>query len=191
MNEKVLQKSAIDFLIEVEKYQTPYAKSVVDPEEIVISLIRKYSLKAGLLSFTANILPSPISELAIIPEVYGLLRLQSRMIKDIAALYGKEKSLAKNIIFYCLFNREKTNLWERSLKMVGTRVLIRGGSKHYLYDFLEEWETGLSQKIASLKIKKIMPLVGSAAGGTIAYLDTRAVGLTASRIFSREIQFEQ
>jgi hypothetical protein len=178
----------IDLLLSVESYQTPYAEAVGDPDEILIPLIREYCIKITTLSVAVHFAPSPISEILILPEVWGVLQLQSRMVKDIAAVYGKERSLCKDILLYCLFKRHKTNLWERTIKMCGTRVLIRSISSR---SYLEIFEKLASEKKGLSHNSKWFTLLGMITSGIIGYSDTRMVGLTAMEVFSREIEWEE
>ncbi len=172
----------------VENYQTPYAEAIGDPDEILIPLIREYCIKISALSVAVNLVPSPISEALILPEVWGILQLQSRMVKDIAAVYGKERSLNTDILLYCLFKRHKTNLWERTIKMCGTRVLIRSLSSRSYLEIFEKLAFG---KKRFLHNSKWFTLLGMVTSGIIGFSDTRIVGLTAMEVFSREIQWEE
>jgi hypothetical protein len=180
----------LNLLVDLESYQTPYAKVIGDPSLIYLPLIRKKSLLASALSFGASLPTGGWGLLTPFPEIYFLFQIQSRMVKDIAAIYGKERILTKDILLYCLFKKNHPNILERSIRFVGNRILLRP----LTYSSLLEVLTLLNKVEVEPKWKKYanrsLHLVNAIACGGIAYTDTRIVGLTATQIFSKEIVFE-
>ncbi|NBU98445.1 MAG: hypothetical protein EBS19_09595 [Spirochaetia bacterium] len=115
----------LDLWLDLENYQSPYAQAVGDPGEIIFPLIKKKSIQSAFISFGAGSIPGVGGILSIFPETYILLKLQARMIKDIAILLGRESFLSKEILLYCLFKDSKLNLLESSIRITGTKLLVR------------------------------------------------------------------
>lgn len=180
----------LHLLIDVENYQTPFAQVVGDPVDIYEPLIRKKALQAGGLSFVSSLPTGILGSLTSFSEIYLLFQLQARMVKDIAAIYGKERQLNKEIMLYCLFKKSHPSLFERSLRFIGNRVLLRPMSYSTFIHVIEsnlgkEWAPGNKRWV----LRSLYVLNALTCGG-IAYIDTRIVGFTASQIFSKEIIIE-
>ena len=179
-----------EFIFEIDSYQSPYAEAVGDPGEIIRPLVRKYSLQAAALSSALSALPGNLGVLSILPEIYFLIRLQSRMVKDIAILLGKESYLSKELLLYCLFKENKINIISSSIRITGTHLLIRPVTLDNLQTIFYSIVHAKSSKIVPRKNKGVLSLVSMLAGGSLSYIDTQMVGTTANAIFLGDIEFQ-
>jgi hypothetical protein len=185
-----LSKKFEDFIFEIDSYQSPYAEAVGDPGEIIRPLVRKYSLQAAALSSALSVLPGNLGVMSILPEIYFLIRLQSRMVKDIAILLGKESYLSKELLLYCLFKENKINIFNTSIRTTGTRLLIRPISLDNIQTIFYSVIYSKSSKIVPRKNKGLLSLISMLTGGSLSYIDTQMVGTTANAIFLGDIEFQ-
>ncbi|MCB1141336.1 MAG: hypothetical protein H7A24_14420 [Leptospiraceae bacterium] len=186
-NFQTFSDQILDLLIDLDSYQSPYAKAVGDLEEIITPLVRSYCMKSVAISSVSSILPGLIGGLAVVPEAILLIKLQSRLVKDIAILYGKEKYLTKEIILYCLFKQSRIDLFEKTVKMTGTRMMFRSFSLDVLQILLKKIGFETEKRGIFKYSKRAASLIGSVLGGAVSYADTRIVGTTAKIVFSKEI----
>lgn len=183
-------KTMEDFFIEIEAYKSPYAEAIGDTGEIIFPLIRKASLKAAALSAGIGILPGKFSLLGIVPEVFFLLKLQSRLVKDIAIILGKENYLTRNVLLYCLFKENKPDMVQAFIRMTSTRILIKPSSIEAVYSLFLMLLRKKSEQFAKSKNKYLIKIFSSLSAGSLSYIDTQLVGMTANSLFLSEIQFE-
>jgi hypothetical protein len=185
--EKTIQDKILDVLIEIDSYQSPYSKAIGDVLEIIRPLRREYCLKTAGISLFSGLLPGILGGLSVLPEMYSILRLQVRMIKDIAVLYGKEKYLTKELILYCLFKQNQIDLFSRSIQMSGTRLLLRSYSAELFQKLLNKIGFQVQKKTDNKFSTRIYSIFGSTIGGSVTYFDTRIVAYTAVVCFSKDI----
>lgn len=185
-----LSKKFEEFIFEIDSYQSPYAEAVGDPGEIIRPLVRKYSLQAAALSSALSVLPGNLGVMSVLPEIYFLLRLQSRMVKDIAIILGKESYLSKELLLYCLFKENKIDIINTSSRITGTRLLIRPISLYNLQTIFYSVIYSKSSKIVPRKNKGLLSLISMLTGGSLSYIDTQMVGTTANAIFLGDIEFQ-
>lgn len=174
----------------MDSYQSPYAEAVGDPGEIIRPLIRKVALQSAAISSGLSALPGMYGSLAVFPEIYLLIRLQSRMVKDIATLLGKESYLSKELILYCLFKENQIHFFDTSFRMIGTRLVIRPVSLNFLETIFYSSITMKGERAFPKSKKRLHSLLSLFVGGTMTYLDTQMVGTTANAIFLGDIEFQ-
>jgi len=187
---KTLLERFLNLLIDIENYQTPYAQTVGDPADIYLPLIRKKALLASGISMLSSLPKGVLGSVTAFSEIYFLLQLQSKMVKDIAAIYGKEKQLSKEILLYCLFKKSHPNLFESSLRFVGNRILLRPLTHSALVSVLDKIFNAKWKLQEKKWISRTLYFANALTCGTIAYIDTRIVGFTSVQVFSKEIFFE-
>jgi hypothetical protein len=192
-NAKNLSSSSDKFLelwLDLDNYQSPYALAVGDPGEIIFPLIKKISMQTALISFGAGAIPGLGGILSILPETYLLLKLQARMVKDIAILLGRETLLSKEILLYCLFKDNKENMFETTIRMSGTKLLIRPISMQYVQNIYSKLVLDKAGNIKNQKGKLLYSFISAFTNGSLSYLDTQIVGNTANSLFLSDIEFE-
>ncbi len=181
----------LDLWLDLENYQSPYAQAVGDPGEIIFPLIKKKSIQSALISFGAGSIPGVGGVLSILPETYLLLKLQARMIKDIAILLGRESFLSKEILLYCLFKESKINLLETSIRITGTKLLVRPISLDLITNIFYKLVLNKVGKNKNQKNQILFSFISAITNGSISFLDTQIVGNTANSIFLSDIEFEE
>jgi len=181
----------LDLWLDLENYQSPYAQAVGDPGEIIFPLIKKKSIQSAFISFGAGSIPGVGGILSIFPETYILLKLQARMIKDIAILLGRESFLSKEILLYCLFKDSKLNLLESSIRITGTKLLVRPISFELITSIFYKLVLNKAEKNNKDKNRILFSFISAITNGSLSFLDTQIIGNTANSLFLSDIEFEK
>ena len=146
--------------------------------------------KAALAAGTLALPPGPLGWLTILPEMMAVWKIQSQMVADIAALYGKKSTLTGEQMVYCLFRHSAAQAVRDLVVRVGERVLVKKASLALLESIARSVRLKLSQKVIGRGLSRWIPLAGALGVGAYAYYDTAQVAATAIGLFEREIALE-
>lgn len=126
--------------------------------------------------------------MTVAPEIFLVLRIQGKLVKDIAALYGKESQVSSELMAYCLF-KDKTSFFRNFLKEVGARILVRPATWELLTQGIFRAAAAMrsSKSLQARKRSFWLPLIGSAVSGGLSYSETQKIADRAQRVFSKEI----
>jgi hypothetical protein len=138
------------------------------------------------ISGLAAIAPGPLGLLTVLPDIIAMWRIQSQLVSDIAAVYGKTGNLTKEHMLWCLFKHSAAQTFRDVAYRVAERFFIQPLSMHALRKLTLVIGVKLSQRTAGEAIARFLPLVGAAVVAGYAYYDTKKVGAAAIDIFSRE-----
>jgi hypothetical protein len=138
------------------------------------------------ISGLAAMAPGPLGLLTILPDIIAMWRIQSQLVSDIAAVYGKTSNLSKEHMLWCLFKHSAAQTFRDVTYRMAERFLIQPLSMHALRKLTQAIGVKLSQRAAGEAIARFLPLVGAAVVAGYAYYDTKKVGAAAMDIFSRE-----
>lgn len=181
---------AFDLITGIEAYQSPYAETIGDPEEIAKELTLSAAIKTAGISAGLSLPVGILSIFTILPELFMIYRIQGHLVKDIASLYGKEALVTKELLIYCMFKQTSLHLVERLLEDAGTKVIIRPTTIRFVESLLEKIGIHLSKNLIRKQLLKWLPLLGAALTGGLTFLDTQYVAATASGLFAKEIVVE-
>jgi hypothetical protein len=137
------------------------------------------------ISGLAAMAPGPLGLLTILPDIIAMWRIQSQLVSDIAAVYGKTSILSKEHMLWCLFKHSAAQTFRDVTYRMAERFLIQPLSMHALRKLTQAIGFKLSQRTAGEAIARFLPLVGAAVVAGYAYHDTKKVGAAAIDIFSR------
>ncbi|MCW7488201.1 hypothetical protein [Leptospira meyeri] len=198
MNETPSQAQSegfLDGLIELfaglEDYRSPYAPTIQPPDDLIRELVQNASFKSGLISATCSLPPGPLGILSILPELLFMYRIQGHLILDIAALYGKEVQVTKELLLYCLFKHGGAHVFRKIIEESSLKILIRPTTVKVFQTLLEKLGLLISKSIIRKQFARWIPIGGAVVTGTFAYYDTKRVGKTAMDLFSKEIHAEE
>lgn len=138
------------------------------------------------ISGLAAMAPGPLGLLTVLPDIIAMWRIQSQLVSDIAAVYGKTGNLSKEHMLWCVFKHSAAHTFRDVAYRVAERFLIEPLSMHALRKLTQVIGVKLSQRTAGEAIARFLPLVGAAVIAGYAYYDTKKVGAAAIDIFSRE-----
>lgn len=159
-----------------------------DPEARVSELISKASWKAASVSGFLGLAPGPVGMITVLPDLYAIWKIQSQLVSDIAAVYGKESALKQESMLYCLFRHGTAHALNEVVMRVGERFLIKRASVSALKKLTERVGIRVAERAIGKGISRWIPVVGALAVGGYAKYDTQKVGETARELFSREIE---
>ncbi|XDD54053.1 hypothetical protein AB3N62_16505 [Leptospira sp. WS4.C2] len=198
MNEtpsKAQSEGFLDGLVELfaglEDYRSPYAPTIQPPDNLIQELVQNASFKSGLVSATCSLPPGPLGILSILPELLFVYRIQGHLILDIAALYGKEVQVTRELLLYCLFKHGGAHVFRKIIEESSLKILIRPTTVRVFQTMLEKLGILISKSIIRKQFARWIPIGGAVVTGTFAYYDTKRVGQTAMDLFSKEIHAEE
>lgn len=181
-------KKIINLLLGLEKYSSPYAKAIAQPHEIADELIKVAAWKATAISSSLSIIKGKLGLISILPELFTIYRIQSKLIKDISAVYGKESQATKESILYCLFGHSNWKAFQQIVLRTSACTIIRPASYEILFNLI--YSTYLKLNIEKNYFKKfpfLFTIIGAGLSGSVTYIETIKIGKTAIEIFSKEV----
>ncbi|PJZ84430.1 hypothetical protein [Leptospira harrisiae] len=181
----------IELFAGLEDYRSPYAPTIQPPDGLIRELVQNASFKSGLISATCSLPPGPLGILSILPELLFMYRIQGHLILDIAALYGKEVQVTKELLLYCLFKHGGAHVFRKIIKESSLKILIRPTTVRVFQTMLEKLGLLITKSIIRKQFARWIPIGGAVVTGTFAYYDTKRVGQTAMDLFSKEIHAEE
>ncbi|EMY71792.1 hypothetical protein [Leptospira vanthielii] len=177
----------VELFAGLEDYRSPYAPTIQPPDHLIQELVQNASFKSGLVSATCSLPPGPLGILSILPELLFMYRIQGHLILDIAALYGKEVQVTKELLLYCLFKHGGAHVFRKIIEESSLKILIRPTTVKVFQTMLEKLGLLISKSIIRKQFARWIPIGGAVVTGTFAYYDTKRVGQTAKDLFSKEI----
>lgn len=143
--------------------------------------------KAAMAAGAFALPPGPLGWLTIVPEMAAVWHIQSQLVADIAALYGRSAQLGQAQMIYCLFRHTAAQAVRDLAVRVGQRVLIRPATSALLQRVVGAVGAKLSQRLLQKGLSRWVPVVGAAAVSAYAYYDTQQVAKAAIDMFEREL----
>jgi len=177
-------QAVMDFLIRIPKAESDQATHpAAASRERANRCARQAAMAAGSLALPAG----PLGWLTILPEMMTVWRLQSQMVADIAGIYGRELTLSREQMMYCLFRHTAAHAVRDLVVRVGERTLVRSASVAVLQRAAKLVGHSLTRSMIRKGVSRWVPLVGAVGVGAYAYYDTLQVARTAVELFEREV----
>jgi hypothetical protein len=142
------------------------------------------------ISGLAAVVPGPLGLLTILPDIIAMWQIQSQLVSDIAAVYGKTSIISKEHMLWCLFKHSAAQTFRDVAYRMAERFLVQPLSMHAIGKLTQAIGVKLSQRTAGEAIARFLPLVGAAVVAGYAYYDTKKVGAAAIDLFSKEPIFK-
>ncbi|QCB48674.1 hypothetical protein E5678_09955 [Hydrogenophaga sp. PAMC20947] len=160
------------------------------PEEASRKLANAAASKAAMAAGALALPPGAIGWLTILPEMMGVWNIQKQMVADIAAVYGKQKTLTPEQVVYCLFQHTAAQGVRDLVVRVGQRTLVRRASPRLIGAITRRIGAKLAQRALGKGMARWLPIVGAVGVGAYAYYDTAQVAATAIDLFEGVIEVE-
>ncbi|EPG65498.1 hypothetical protein ACE5IS_06290 [Leptospira wolffii] len=178
----------LDLLSGLHSYRSPYAKTIGEPSDFIHELTQKASLQTAGASALLSLPSGRLGAATLAPELVLILRIQGKLVKDIAALYGKEQQVTPELMAYCLF-QERSSFFRNFLKEAGARILVRPVTWNLLrqlaFQIAQSFHKG--KKVEAPKRKLWIPILGSLLSGGLSYTDTKKIAYRTKDLFSKDI----
>lgn len=149
------------------------------------------ALKAATVAGTLSLPPGPFGLITVLPEMLAVWRIQSSMVADISALYGKKGALTREQMLYCLFKHTASQALRDLVVRVGERFVVQRVSLRALQPIAQRIGVKLTQRTVAKSAARWMPVVGAIGVGAYAYYDTAQVAIAAMELFERDIEVEE
>lgn len=161
------------------------------PEPRLTELINTACRTTAGISGGAALVPGPLGMLTLLPDMYAIWRVQSQLVADIAAVYGKTGTLGKEQMLWCLFKHSAAHVAGDFVVQVGERYIVHPSSLLLIQKAVGFLGIKIAQRALGKSVARYLPVLGAAAVASYAYVDTKKVGAAAKALFSKEIVIEQ
>jgi hypothetical protein len=149
------------------------AKPNATREQLAEQLTKKAAKQVATVGAAAGAAIGPLAVLAMAPDIFNLVRQQSRLVLAIAFLYDRKPNIKQRFKEVLATLAVSTG---SSAGGLAARVLVKEGLERAA-------ATKLARKILgrflARRIPNIAPVIGTIAGGSLNYLAMRAVGKAA------------
>ncbi|MBL8398268.1 MAG: EcsC family protein [Candidatus Accumulibacter sp.] len=172
--------------------QTPSSTEIrlAHPESRVRAIGRATARQAAMTAGGLTLPPGPLGWLTLLPELRALWELQTQMVADIAACYGKSGQLGRTEMIYCLFRHTDAQTIRGQLSQFGRREIIERDAQPDLAALALKIGLHISQRLLGKGLSRFVPVVGALGAGAYAYYDTNQVAKTAIEFFRDVIDIE-
>ena len=160
--------------------------AVDQPRAVAARLTRAAARTAAATSGSLALPPGPLGLLTVLPDLFAVWRIQSQLVADIAAVYGRSDALTKEQMLYCLFRHLASQAVRDLVVRAGERWLIQRASLAVLQSVAQRIGLHLSKKVIGAGLSRWLPLVGAVGVAGYAYYDTRQVAATAIALFEND-----
>ena len=161
-----------------------------DPRREAQRLAFRAKAQAAAVAGGLALPPGPLGMLTILPDLLIIWKIQSQLVADIAAAYGKSGVLRQESMLYCLFRHGVASLGRDLLMRVGERVLIRKASLNFMNKMLAKVGIHIAPRVLGRGISRWIPILGAAMVAGYAWYDTAQVAKSAIELFSSEISVD-
>jgi hypothetical protein len=126
----------------------------------------------------------------VLPELVMIWKIQAQMVSDIASTFGKEATLGREQMLYCLFRHTAAQAFRDVVIRMGDRLVFRRAGMAALERLAKNIGVNVSRRAVGKGISRWLPVVGALGVGAYAYYDTAQVAKTAIELFSGDIDVE-
>lgn len=177
-----LGQAILDFLGEIPSTDK---KPASNPETEARRIAKSAAAKAALTSGSLALPSGPLGVLTLVPDLIAVWKIQAQMVSDIAAVFGKQASMTREQMIFCLFRHLAAQALRDIAVRTGERVLVRRASLAVMQVTAHKIGIELTQKIIGKSIARWIPIAGAIGVGTYAYFDTHQVATTAIELFKQ------
>ena len=162
-------------------------RSAIEPRTAARVLARSAARKAAAMSGSLALPPGPLGLLTLLPDLIAVWKIQSQLVADIAAVYGRSATLTKEQMLFCLFRHLASQAVRDLVVRAGERWLVQRASLALLQAVAGRIGVHLSKKMIGSSVSRWLPVAGALGVGAYAYYDTSQVAATAMALFERDI----
>ena len=153
------------------------------PDEKARLLTQRAAWKSATVSTSLSIPAGFTGVLTAIPDIAAIWKIQTQLVADIAASYGKLALLSREAMIWCLFRHSAAQLLRDIAVRTGSRIVVQKLSSAAIKALLAKVGAKVSSKLLGKTLLRAIPAVGALGNGIYAYMDTCEVGKTAAAYF--------
>jgi hypothetical protein len=182
-----IAEAILDFVGRIPSTAEPKSDEPVDrARSVAMAAAAKAAISAGALALP----PGPFGWLTILPELVAIWKIQAQMVADIAGAFGKEASLAREQMLYCLFRHTAAQAVRDLVIRVGGRFLIGHVTLRAAQVVAKKVGIRITQRAIGTGVSRWLPIVGALGVAGYAYYDTAQVARTTIDLFQQQIEIE-
>lgn len=172
--------------------QVPPSQAAPSPTPAAAAreLARRAAAKAAATAGGLALPPGPLGWLTVLPELVAVWRVQAAMVADIAALYGRQGTLTREQMLYCLFRHTASQAVRDLVVRAGERWLVRKATLGVLQSITRRIGMRLSERAVASAASRWLPVVGAMGVAGYAWYDTQQVAKAAIALFEREVTLD-
>ena len=161
-----------------------------DPRTEARRLASRAAQRSALAAGSLALPPGPLGWLTLLPELIAIWKIQGQMVSDIAAAYGRQATLGREQMMWCLFRHTAAQAFRDLVVRMGDRLVFRRMSYGVAQRVARQVGVKLTQRTLSKGISRWLPVIGALGVGAYAYYDTGQVASTAIEMFESEIAID-
>jgi hypothetical protein len=177
-------QAILDFVSKVPDSKVGSSK---DPAAEARRLAQRAAQRAALTAGSLALPPGPLGWLTLLPELIAIWKIQAQMVSDIAAAYGRNHSLGREQMLWCLFRHTAAQAFRDLVVQMGDRLVFRRMSYTVAQRVAKQVGVKLTQRTVSEGLSRWLPVIGALGVGAYAYYDTGQVASTAIALFSGDV----
>lgn len=182
-----IAEAVLDVVGRIPKPRTPSGRPAADAaREAAQAAATKAAMAAGSLALP----PGPLGWLTLLPELLAVWRIQSQLVADIAAIYGRAAALNREQMLYCLFKHAASQAVRDLVVRAGERYIVRAASVGMLKTIAGRVGARFTERTLSRGVSRWLPVIGAVGVGAYAYYDTTQVARTAIELFEHGAEAE-
>jgi hypothetical protein len=158
------------------------------PHDVARALANASAAKAAVISGGLALPPGVLGWVTVLPDFYAIWKLQSQMVSDIAAIYGKSGKLNREQMLYCLFRHAAAQAVRDLVVRAGNRYIVHRTTLRVLESAARKIGVKVTERALGKAAARWIPIVGAVGVGAYAYYDTAQVARTAIELFSGQIE---
>ena len=177
-------QAILDFVSQVPDSKVGSSK---DPATEARRLAQRAAQRAALTAGSLALPPGPLGWLTLLPELIAIWKIQGQMVSDIAAAYGRNHTLGREQMLWCLFRHTAAQAFRDLVVQMGDRLVFRRMSYTVAQRVAKQVGVKLTQRSVSEGVSRWLPVIGALGVGAYAYYDTGQVASTAIALFSGDV----
>ncbi|MEO8999261.1 MAG: hypothetical protein ABI227_04640 [Rhodanobacter sp.] len=181
-------QAILDFVSKVPDSKVGSSK---DPASEARRLAQRAAQRAALTAGSLALPPGPLGWLTLLPELIAIWKIQGQMVSDIAAAYGRNHTLGREQMLWCLFRHTAAQAFRDVVVQMGDRLVFRRMSYGVAQRVAKQVGVKLTQRTISEGLSRWLPVIGALGVGAYAYYDTGQVASTAIALFSGDVVMER
>ncbi len=169
--------------------EVPEPKLLGKPnDEVYLKKIIKHSaLKSSSVSATLALPGGVLGYLSMIPDMAVVWQIQSQLISNIAAAYGKHSLVTREQMLWCMFRQIGVGALKEVIVQQGSQYIVKQIGPKLKKQILEKIGYNVLKASGGKAFSRIVPLVGTVSAGALTYYDTWRVGKNAMEFYSRDV----
>jgi hypothetical protein len=183
----VIADAIVDFISDIPVTGEGEAS---DPLARARSIASNAALKASIVSGSLALPPGPAGIITILPDLVTVWKIQAQLVADVAGAFGKQATLTREQMLYCLFRHAAAQAVRDLVARLGERILIRRVTLRAFQAIARKVGVKVTQRVIAKSVARWLPIVGALGVGAYAYYDTAQVAATAIDLFQHEIDIE-